>query len=250
MRRSMELWRRLSIQHRDHLLCNPLSSAKLDRIVDLLRIPAGGRFLDVACGKGELLVRAARAWSADGVGVDLSPYAIADARERAQQADLAGRIELHEIDGAQYRAPAESFDACLCIGASWIWGGYAPTLAALEHWTRPGGVVAVGEPFWLREPSREHLAGAGLERASFATHLENAQGGIERGLALLHTVVSTPDDWDVYEGLQWAAVERYALEHAGDADLHELLQTQHRHRDLYLRYGRDELGWAVYLFQK
>jgi len=70
------------------------------------------------------------------------------------------------------------------------------------------------------------------------------------GLALLYTLVANPDDWDRYEGLQWQAAERYAADHPDDPDVEALLRSTHRSRDAYLRWGRNCLGWAMYLFRK
>src|SRR3970040_2310932 len=53
--------------------------------------------------------------------------------------------------GAGYRPPASKrFDIALCLGASWIWGGYVGTLRGLLRLTAPGGRVLVGEPFLSR----------------------------------------------------------------------------------------------------
>ncbi|HOL16495.1 MAG TPA: hypothetical protein PLZ49_09975 [Bacillota bacterium] len=36
----------------------------------------------------------------------------------------------------------------------------------------------------------------------------------------------------------------------GDPDLPELMERVNRSRECYLRWGRDCLGWAAYLFRK
>jgi hypothetical protein len=69
-------------------------------------------------------------------------------------------------------------------------------------------------------------------------------------MQLVHTVVSSKDDWDRYEGLQWLATSRYARTHAGDPDLAELTQRVSQARAAYLRWGRDTLGWAIYVFRR
>ena len=63
--------------------------------------------------------------------------------------------------------------------------------------------------------------------------------------------MSSEDDWDRYEGYHRYAVETYAAEHPEDPDVAELLaDTRRYHDDVYLRWGRQEVGWAVYLFRK
>jgi SAM-dependent methyltransferase len=247
----LDFWKRIAILHEAHLLCNPLSLGKVDELLALLRLGPGARVLDIACGKGEVLCRAVERSGARGVGVDLSPYAVADARAKVRERGLEGRIGIEEIDAARFEAPPGSFEVAMCLGASWIWKGYAPTLAALARFTRPGGLVVAGEPFWIREPSPEYLQAARLTRDAFASHLENTMSGESAGLHFLHAIVSSHDDWDRYEGYKRYSVEMYAAAHPDDPELADLLAETRRYADdVYLRWGRDELGWAVYLYRK
>lgn len=246
----METWKYFDITHAEHEICNPTSLEKTARLVQLLRLSPGAKVLEMACGKGELLVQLATAYSVSAVGVDLSPYCIRDAKvklaERAPQAD----ITLLEMDGADYEPDEpQSFDLTVCLGASWIFDGYRGTLAALQEMTRPGGQIVSGEPYWRREPDAAYLEMAGFEQDLFGAHHENVATGQELGLTLLHTLVSNKDEWDRYEGLQWYASERYARNNPDDEDVPELLSRQRKQQEEYLRYGRETLGWAIYLFR-
>jgi hypothetical protein len=69
------------------------------------------------------------------------------------------------------------------------------------------------------------------------------------GLDLVHTIVSSQDDWDRYEGLQWFATAEYARTNPDDSDVAELSERVEKARAAYLRWGRDTLGWAIYLFR-
>src|SRR5262249_35673690 len=64
-------------------LLNPIPVAKLDEVIDLLALPAGGRVVDLGCGKGELLRRLANRYEIRGVGVDRSAVLVDEARRRA-----------------------------------------------------------------------------------------------------------------------------------------------------------------------
>jgi SAM-dependent methyltransferase len=246
----MEFWESIAIGHRDHVLCNPLSVAKVDELIELLGVLDGGRLADIACGKGEFLCRAVQRWNARGVGVDLSPYSVEDARANVRERGLESRIDVVEANGAEWKPEDPPYDVVSCLGASWIWNGHAGTLRALADLTRPGGRIVVGEPFWIREPSPEHLEAAGHTRDEFGTHHSNVETGLEAGLVFHHAIVSSVDDWDRYEGLQWNATESWAREHPEHPAAPKLLEKSHGYRDSYLRWGRDELGWAVYLFSK
>ncbi|MCP3984781.1 MAG: class I SAM-dependent methyltransferase [bacterium] len=246
----MDLWKYFAIGHEHHLFCNPVSEAKVDELIGLLALPDEARVLDIACGKAEFSVRTARRWNCSMVGVDISPYFVADARAKVEKAGLEDAIEIVESDGSEYSGKPSSFDAAVCLGASWIWGGLEGTLLALSSWAKPGGLVVVGEPFWRTAPSRDHLEAAGLTESSFSTHQGNAQTGLGLGLGLLHAVVANEDDWDRYEAYQWYAAELYGLRNPDDPDVPELMANVRKRRDHYLQWGRNEIGWAVYLFMK
>jgi SAM-dependent methyltransferase len=254
----MDRWKYYDITHRDHVVCNPTSVEKLDELIALLDLKKRARVLDIACGKAELLIRIIERYGCSGVGVDLSPYFIASAREKAKarvgrsqtRGRKGARLELIEGDGAAYDGESGSFDLVMCLGASWIWGGHRNTLAALMRWTKPYGLVLVGEPFWAKEPDADYLKAIEVTREMFGTHEANVRTGIELKLAPLYTMVSSGDDWDRYEGLQWRASERWAAAHPDDPDREAVLKECRRHRDSFLRSGRDSLGWALYLFRK
>lgn len=245
----MDIWKYFAVGHRDHKIINPMSEAKLDELIELLALRDDARILDIGCGKAEFLVRTARRWGCRGVGVDLSPPFVADARAKVEGAGLADSIEIVEADGKSYDGDPAAFDAAICMGASWIWGGLEGTLRALSAWARPDGLIVMGEPYWKCKPSPEHLAAVEMNEADFGTHRGNVETGLGLGLSLLHIVVSNDDDWDRYEGYQWRAAENWALANPDDPDLPELMAQIRSARDTYLRWGRDEFGWAIYLFR-
>ena len=86
----MDMWKFYDITHREHVICNPTSGEKLGRLVEQLRLPAGARVVDIACGKGEFLIRLAEAYGVDCLGIDLSPFFIAEARKRLEAPGAQG----------------------------------------------------------------------------------------------------------------------------------------------------------------
>ena len=247
----MDIWKFYDITHREHLVCNPTSEEKLAQLVALLRLPPGARVVDIASGKGEFLIRLAEAHGVHGRGIDISPHCIRDAAARIEARLPSATVVFTQMDGAEFK-PDEphSFSLASCIGASWIFGGHAGTLDALVKMVEPGGWVIAGEPYWLREPSPEYLEAIGDARERFGTHASNAEAGERRGLELVHTFVSNQDDWDKYEGLQWYAAAEYARTHPDDPDLPELNRRVAKSKEAYLRWGRETLGWAIYVFRR
>ncbi len=247
----MDMWRFFDVTHREHVICNPTSLEKMDHLVGLLRLPAGARVIDIACGKGEFLIRLAEACGIDGLGIDLSPFFIAEARKRLEARAPGAAITFKEMDGAEFKPEeAHSFTVASCLGASWIYGGHAGTLDALARMTAPGGWVITGEPYWLHEPCEEYLEALGLPKEAFGTHIGNVEAGERRGLELVHTVVSNGDDWDRYQGLQWSASFEWARSNPDDPDIPEILRRVDEEKAAYLRWGRDTIGWAIYVFRR
>ncbi len=247
----MDRWKYFDITHREHVLCNPMSVEKFEELIALLRLKPGARVLEIATGKGEFIIRLAERREIEGIGIDLSPYCVSDAEKKCKERVPNAQLTFLEMDGANYKPDEpESFDLVACIGASWIYGGHKATLKALKEMAAPESWVVVGEPYWRQEPAAEYLEATGEERNMFGTHYENVQAGQELGLELVYTLVSNPDDWDRYEGLQWYAATEWAGEHPDDPDVGEVLKRVKENRANYLRWGRDTTGWSIYVFKK
>lgn len=245
----MDIWKFFDVTHKHHIVCNPMSTAKIDELICLLTLNSEAVVLDIACGKGEMLAWLAEGYGVSGVGVDKSPFCVADAKKKLQERAPKARIEILNMDGADYE-PDRLFDLTMCIGASWVYKGHQGTLRALKSMTKVDGLILVGEPFWIKEPEEAYLTAASYTRDEFSTHHGNVLIGEEEGLVPIYTTVSNQDDWDRYETLRWYAAAVYARENKDDPDLPELLARVNTGRTNYLRWGRDTLGWALYLFQK
>jgi cyclopropane fatty-acyl-phospholipid synthase-like methyltransferase len=80
---------------------NPLSLEKLLLIADICHIGTASRILDLASGKGEMLCQFAAKFGSTGIGIDIHPPVVADARARAQELGVAGTVEFIEGDAAK-----------------------------------------------------------------------------------------------------------------------------------------------------
>ncbi len=68
----------------------PTPEAVVEEMMKLARVRAGDVLYDLGCGDGRVVVAAARR-GARGVGIDLNPERIAEARANADKAGVAGR---------------------------------------------------------------------------------------------------------------------------------------------------------------
>jgi hypothetical protein len=65
-------------------------------------------------------------------------------------------------------------------------------------------------------------------------------------LGVVAVIASSEDDWDRYETLHWAALERWLSENPGDPDVADI-RTRYAHwKRTYLEYGREYCGWAIF----
>ena len=141
-----EVWRRYD--DTEARLSAPLS----ERMLDLADLQPGMRVLDLAAGRGEPALRAARRVGPQGsvLGVDLSEPLLQMAREKAGREGLAN-LELRVGDAQALEVPPSSFH---CVTSRWGLMYMADPVAALaraREALRPTGVLVAA--LWA-EPER------------------------------------------------------------------------------------------------
>ena len=120
---------------------------KLEMVCRKLALKEGDRVLDVGCGWGSFPLWAATRHGASVVGITLSPPQAEKARQRAEAAGVADRVEIRVMDYRDLRG--ERFDAIASIGMVEHVGAaqidvYGRTLAGLLE---PGGASSTtGSP--------------------------------------------------------------------------------------------------------
>lgn len=239
----------MDILHKYEKIMNPVTERRLDKLIKLLRLDQGSHVLDIACGKGELLLKLYEEYGIHGIGVDKSPYCVDACNAEKQRRAPGANVEFLLMDGADYR-PDFEFDLASCLGGSWVFGDHEGTLKHLSAMTRRGGVVLVGEPYWMKEPDPEYLRAEGYTRDSFRSQAENMEVGERMGLHCLYIVDGGKEGWDDYETLHWWAAEDYIRDNPGDPNVVELRADYEKGKSSYLRWGRDTMGWCIYLFRK
>jgi ubiquinone/menaquinone biosynthesis C-methylase UbiE len=243
----MDPFRYREITHADHHIMNPLSPGKLVRVIDYLRLEDGDRLIDVGCGKGSLLQAVKRSHRIEAVGLELNPAFAAIARQALAEGGLADSAQIVEGPALDFQVAPGSFDVAVCIGSTFALGGLGPSLDWMARAVKPGGRIAIGEPFalgeWTNEVSRRW--------AEYDRTLPDIAAAFEtRNLSLIGLVASSTDDWDQYEGLQWRSATAWLRDHPDDPDAPWLAATTAANRANYLKEERDGFGWAVFIAQK
>jgi SAM-dependent methyltransferase len=247
----VDLPRSFAIRESSHRILNPFTAEKLATLGRALHPRAGMSVLDLACGKGELLCTWSRDHGIRGTGVDVSTVFVAAARARAEELGVADRVEFVHGDASGYVA-SEPVDVASCIGATWLGGGVAGTVALLERSLRPGGLVLVGEPFWRRDPPDQQTV-----EACFAESVDDFRGlpgllGLfgELGWDVVEMVLADQDSWDRYVAAQWLNIRRWSDANPEDELAGQLRDELTTEPARYAAYQREYQGWGVFALMK
>ena len=226
-----------------HELQNPISEEKLVLLGRRLALSAQSRVLDIASGRGGPALLLAREFGCTVRGIEISPEFHAVAEQRIADARLADRVTFELADASAAQHEPESYDAALCLGASFVYGSLADTVDALAPAVKPGGYVVVGEPYWRRLPLPDDYE----DRNDPWTTLDGTVTIFETsGLPVISVIASSEDDWDRYETLHWQAVEQWLAESPDDPDAREIQMRHEHYKRVYLRHGRELVGWAIF----
>jgi SAM-dependent methyltransferase len=232
-----------------HRILNPFTDEKLNLLGEICRITPGMRHLDLACGKGEMLTRWAARYGSRGAGVDISEVFLTAARKRAAELDVVDEVRFIEANAATYEDEPHSYDIVSCIGATWIGDGLTGTLALMRRWLRPGGLALVGECYWTSPPPPEAYASLQLTPDLFTSLSGTAARIEEADFELVEMVLADQDTWDRYVASQWWTLSEWLRENPTDPDAAALREFLNQSRRAHLEYGRQYLGWGVFVLR-
>lgn len=227
----------------------PFDRGELHDLLKLLPLDTDSTVLDVGCGRAALLVDLLAERDVRGTGVDCDAEVLRIARATAEARGCADRLTLVEAPALElvFDSP---FDLTLCVGASHALGGPVSALDHLARWTRLGGHAVWGEGFWRRDPDPAYLAAIGSSKHDLSTHYDNAAAAHERGWSVIWSVVTSDSCWDRYEGLYRVGMARYLAEHPDDPEAGAFRERSERWYGSYLRWGRETMGFALYLLER
>jgi len=240
----MEFFEIKNISERFIDLINPSSPEKMIKIGEILRLHPESRVIDFGCGFGEVLALWGEHFGISGVGVDIREYACQRARQRLAMANLDERIEIICANVAKYSPDQHAFDVATCTGASFIWDNFDGALRALSTAVRKEGKIVIGEPYWLSDEIPPEYRQRMKEVHSEYELLQRIR---KQGFELEYLVRASIDDWDRYEAGNWHGMVRWIEENPHHPDREVVVEHLRQSQDEYLHYGRQYLGWAVYV---
>ena len=112
-----------------------------------------------------------------------------------------------------------------------------------------GGLLLIADGYMKQPATPEYRKLLGDTMPDEMTHAANVATGKELGLIPLAAWTSSDDEWDDFEWTYQRIIERNAAERPEDRDLMAKLAHRREWMDAYLLWGRDTLGFGVYLFK-
>ncbi len=136
------------------------------------------------------------------------------------------------------------YDAALCLGASFVYGGLVPTLERLRA---AAPLVAVGEPYWRVWPLPPNPFAGENERTDegeWLPLLETVERFESTGVRVVSLIASSQDDWDRYEALHWQTLDAWLAANPDHPQADEFRRARSGGACSLPRLGarRDELG--------
>ena len=240
-----------TIAHGGRSVLGPISSERLDALVEALDLAPGARIVELGSGKAELLIRLLRRWpGTTAEGFDRNPWFMAEARAAAEAAGVAGRLSIIGTDAPGTLLSGRAVDLAIAIGATGIVGDQAETLAFLASIVVPGGLVVFGDGVWTGEPDPAGLAAFGMARAELATGAAGFTAlGRAAGLEPISVDLVSTDEWDAYEASYAGAIDAWVAANHDDPERATFEARAAGMRSSYESWRRASMGFAIGIFR-
>ena len=243
----MDIPRIFTVTESAHRIHNPFTSEMLATLGEVLRLAPATRVLDLGSGSGEMLCTWARDYGIIGTGIDMSQLFSAQAKLRAEELGVADRVTIVHGDAAGYVA-VDKVGVAACVGATWIGGGVVGTIELLAKSVRPGGIILIGEPYWVKLPLTEEIA-KGCLAGSVSDYLllpELLASFGDLDYDVVEMVLANQESWDRYEAAKWLTMRRWLEANPDDDDAKAVRARLASEPERYARYTREYMGWGVF----
>jgi SAM-dependent methyltransferase len=154
---------------------HPGGQATTQRALALIGVGPADRLLDVASGKGDSAILAARELGCTVTGIDYSEAGVIDAERAAQAAGVAHQVTFQTGYAEALPFADGSFDAVLCECSLCLFGDKRGALSEIRRVLRPAGRVAIADVLAERDRLPASLHGALSAAACIGTALSREE---------------------------------------------------------------------------
>jgi ubiquinone/menaquinone biosynthesis C-methylase UbiE len=215
----------------------PLSESHAAELLDRLELFDGCKIIDLGCGWGEMLLRAAARSSGkiNAIGIDTDAGHLERARAVALRRGL--NVDFIQQSASEYTGRA---NRAICIGSSHAMGGSKAMFSALSE-VVPKGRALVGDMIWDQPPTNAALE---LFGNGILTLAELVAASREAGWEVLSLGIADQREWDDFESTHRAGQRAMALEYPESAFGQQLKEDLAKRERDYLTIYRGLLGFA------
>ena len=154
---------------------HPGGAATTRRALELIGVGTGARLLDVASGRGDSAILAARELGCIVTGIDYGDAGVIDAKRAADAAGVAEQVSFRVGDAEMLPFEDGSFDAALCECSLCLFAHKPKALAEIHRVLRPGGRVAIADVLADHDDLPASLHGPLASAACIGTALTRAE---------------------------------------------------------------------------
>ena len=226
---------------------NPVTEEMIHTIAETAGIRYGQTIFDIGCGNGHLICTLAQRYGITGYAIDSDPDSCLRTTECIRNTRIKETIQVICADAKVWQPPDGIIpDSIIAAGVSHIWGDVFSTLEALVSLASPDTSLIIGDRYWRHDIVPHEFAAQWICVQSEYAICQYAR---ELGYLLTGIVRATEQDWDRYEGAIWQECYHWIRNHPDDSHTDEMLEYLYSIQDEYTAYGREHMGWALFLFQ-
>ncbi|KAK2601826.1 hypothetical protein QQS21_004609 [Conoideocrella luteorostrata] len=212
----------------------PLSESHSHDLLGHLDMSNARSIVDLGCGWGELLLRAAKASEVKAVGIDTDPTVL----ERARRASSERHLEVTFVQQSTQDVH-DTYDRAICIGSSHALNGSRDMLRRLAELV-PRGKVLIGDMCWERPPTKAALA-AFSEVPNLMDLILMCR---ETGWEILHLSVTDQREWDDFESAHRRGFREWLVDNPDHAQAEDVRKQQNSRETDYFTVYRGVLSFA------
>jgi hypothetical protein len=114
---------------------------------------------------------------------------------------------------------------------------------------KQGGLLLIGEPYWIETPPMDAYEAMGVGKDDFASLDGTLDRFEESEVELIEMVLADQNSCDRYVAAQWITLSDWLRDNPSDPDAEGIRTWLNKERRAYLQYGRHYLGWGIFVLR-